>query len=315
MAEPLFSTGARPDERRPLLGYAMVLVAALLFGVNGSVAKVVIRSGLAADRLTEMRCAGALVGYAVIAALTQRAELRVTRRDLTFLAIFGIGGVALVQWTYFVAIGRLHVGVALLIQFIGPLLVALWARLVYREDVRRRIWISLALSLTGLVLIVRVWTGLSLDGVGLLAGLGAMVTYAAYVLLAERGVRARGPVPLLAWGFLFATAFWSLLLPWWSFPWHTVSASTSLLGRLDGVALPVWLLVGWVIALGTIVPFILIVGALRHVSATRLGILAMLEPVTATVVAWVWLGEALAPVQLAGAAVVLAGIAIAQSAR
>jgi drug/metabolite transporter (DMT)-like permease len=314
MAEPIFSTDTAPDNRRPLVGYAMVAVAAVLFGVNGSVSKVVILSGLAADRLTEVRCAGALVGYAAIAALTQRTELRVRPRDLVFLAIFGIGGVALVQWTYFVAIGRLHVGVALLIQFVGPLLVALWARLVYREAVRRRIWISLALSLTGLVLVVRVWTGLSLDGVGLLAGLGAMVTYAAYVLLAERGVRRRGPVPLLAWGFVFATLFWSALLPWWSFPWHTVSASTPLLGRLGDVHLPVWLLVGWVIVLGTIVPFILIVGALRHVSATRLGIMAMLEPVTATVVAWVWLGETLAAVQLAGAGVVLAGIAIAQSA-
>jgi drug/metabolite transporter (DMT)-like permease len=315
VAEPIFSTDVRPDDRRAVVGYAMVAVAALLFGVNGSVSKVAILSGLAADRLTEVRCAGALLGYAAIAALTSRTGLRVTRRDLAFLALFGIGGVAIVQWTYFVAIGRLHVGVALLIQFIGSLLVALWARLVYREDVRRRIWISLALSLAGLVLIVRVWAGLTLDGVGLLAGLGAMVTYAAYVLLAERGVRRRGPVPLLAWGFFFATLFWSILLPWWSFPWHTVAASTPLLGRLGGVHLPVWALVAWVVVLGTIVPFILIVGALRHVTATRVGILAMLEPVTATVVAWVWLGETLAAVQLVGAAVVVVGIAIAQSAR
>jgi drug/metabolite transporter (DMT)-like permease len=71
----------------------------------------------------------------------------------------------------------------------------------------------------------------------------------------------------------------------------------------------------WVIVLGSAVPFALIVGALRHISATRVGIAAMLEPVVATVVAWVWLRESLSAAQLAGAAVVLAGIALAQTAR
>ena len=78
---------------------------------------------------------------------------------------------------------------------------------------------------------------------------------------------------------------------------------------------PVWALVLWVVVLGSIAPFTLIVGALRHVSATRAGVAAMLEPVVATVVAWAWLRESLDPAQLAGAAVVLAGIGLAQTAR
>src|SRR6266516_5672706 len=315
MAETIVPAAAPPSgRRRPLLGYGMVAVAAILFGINGSVSKVIIRAGLATDRLTEIRCTGAVIGLALIAALTRPDELRVSWRELLFLAAFGLG-VTLVQWMYFVAIGRLHVGVVLLIQYVAPLLVALWARLVYREDVRRRIWASLALSLTGLVLIVRLWNGLTLDGVGLLAALGSMVTFAAYVLMAERAVRSRGSVSVLAWGFLVATLFWTIVVPWWGFPADTVAATTSLLGRLGGVHLPVAALAAWVIVIGTIVPFILIIGALRHVSATRVGIVAMLEPVTGTLVAWTWLGEALSAVQLAGAAVVLVGIAIAQTAR
>ena len=89
----------------------------------------------------------------------------------------------------------------------------------------------------------------------------------------------------------------------------------SLQGHLASLALPVWALVLWVIVLGSIVPFALIVAGLRHVSATRVGIAAMLEPVVATVVAWAWLQESLSPVQLAGAAVVLGGILVAQTAR
>jgi len=77
----------------------------------------------------------------------------------------------------------------------------------------------------------------------------------------------------------------------------------------------VWALVLWVIVLGSIVPFTLIVGSLRHITATRAGVVAMLEPVVATIVAWAWLQESLSGTQLAGAAVVLAGIGLAQTAR
>jgi drug/metabolite transporter (DMT)-like permease len=302
-------------ERRPALGYAMAAGAAALFGVNGSVAKVAIRSGLPADRLTEIRCAGALVGLFLLAVAAWRRELRIERRELVFLAAFGIGGVALVQWTYFVAIGRLPVGIALVIQYVAPLVVALYARLVLREQVRARVWAALGLSLAGLVLVVRLWRGLVFDGVGVLAAVGAMVAFAFYLLMAERGITRRGSVPLLAWGFAFATLFWSVVLPWWSYPGGRLGADASLLGRLDTHHVPLVALVLWVVVLGTVVPFALIVGALKHVPATRVGIVAMLEPVTATLVAWIWLGESLAAVQLVGAAVVLAGIGLAQSAR
>ncbi len=89
----------------------------------------------------------------------------------------------------------------------------------------------------------------------------------------------------------------------------------SLQGRLAGWHLPVWALVLWVVVLGAIVPFVLIVGALKHVTATRVGIVAMLEPVVATIVAWAWLGESLAALQLVGAFVVLSAIVLAQTAR
>jgi drug/metabolite transporter (DMT)-like permease len=77
----------------------------------------------------------------------------------------------------------------------------------------------------------------------------------------------------------------------------------------------VWALVLWVIVLGTIVPFSLVVGALRRISATRAGVTAMLEPVVATVVAWIWLRESLSPAQVCGAGCVLVAIGLAQGSR
>jgi drug/metabolite transporter (DMT)-like permease len=301
--------------RRPLVGYGMVLVAAALFGVNGSVAKVALSSGMSSLRLTEARCAGACLGLLLIVLVRSPAALRISRAEVLRLAVFGVCGVALVQLFYFLAIHRLAIGIALLIQYLGPLLVAIYARTFGHEHVRRRIWAALALSLTGLALMVELWQGIALDGLGVVFALISAVIFAAYLLLAEYEVGLRDPVSLMAWGFFFATVFWTVVQPWWSFPVGRVARTVSLQGRLADWHLPVWALVLWVVVLGSIVPFVLIVGALRHVSATRVGIAAMLEPVVATIVAWAWLRETLTPVQLAGAGVVLAAILLAQTAR
>jgi len=293
----------------------MVLVAAALFGINGSVAKVALSSGLSSLRLTEARCAGALIGFTLVALAVSPSGLRVTRRDLARLALFGVVGVALVQLFYFLAIHRLAIGIALLIQYLGPLLVAIYVRAAGREHVRRRIWVALAFSLAGLALMVELWHGLALDGLGVVYALVSAVIFAVYLLLAEHEVARRDSISVMAWGFLFATLFWTVVQPWWSFPAGRVGDVVTLQGRLASWHLPVWALVLWVVVLGSIVPFALIVASLRHVSATRVGIAAMLEPVVATIVAWAWLQESLAPVQLAGAAVVLVGIGIAQTAR
>jgi drug/metabolite transporter (DMT)-like permease len=292
----------------------MVAVAATLFAVNGTVSKVVLGSGITSGELTEVRCAGAFVGLALIAVLTKPASLKITRRELPLVTALGLC-LALVQWSYFFAIHRLEIGIALLIQYIAPILVALWARYVFHEHVRRRIWVALAMSLAGLTLIVEIWQGGHLSSAGVAACAVAAVTYAAYVLIAERGVRRRDPISLSAWGFLFATIFWTLAAPWWNFPAGRIEDSVSLLGHLASSDLPVWALMAWVVVLGAIIPFALIVGSLRHISATRVGITAMLEPVVAIVVAWAWLGEALEPAQLSGAALTLVGVALAQTAR
>jgi drug/metabolite transporter (DMT)-like permease len=293
----------------------MVAIAATLFAVNGTVSKVILGSGITAEQLTEVRCAGALVGLVVLAAATRPASLRAHLKDLPLLVALGVVGLALVQWSYFFAIHRLEIGIALLIQFVGPILVALWARFVYGESVRQRIWVALALALGGLTLIVEVWHYGRLNRAGVIAAVVAAFTYAAYVLMAERGVRRRDPISLSAWGFLFATIFWSALAPWWDFPDGRVDDSVSLLGNLASSHLPIWLLMLWMIVLGTIVPFLLVVFALRHITATRAGITAMLEPVVAIVVAWAWLGESLESVQLLGAALTLVGIGLAQTSR
>lgn len=315
MADIPYLPGGVRRERRPSVGYAMVLSAAVLYGVNGTVSKVALESGLTSLRLTQVRCAGAVVGLALLLLALRRDALRASRRELPFLAVFGVCAVVLVQLLYFLAIRRLEIGVALLIIFLGPLLVALWARFVMKEHVRRRVWAALGLAIVGLSLVVDAWSGLSLDGLGVVFALLAACSFAGYLLLAEHAVGRRDPLSLLFYGFFFASLFWALAQPWWSFPYERVAASVSLLGNLADISLPAWALIAWVIVPGTIAPFLLIVGALQHLPATRVAIAGMLEPVIATVVAFAWLDETLAVEQIVGGAVVLAAIALAQTAR
>ena len=93
--------------------------------------------------------------------------------------------------------------------------------------------------------------------------------------------------------------FWAVLVPWWSFPAHAFTRTTRRCdGHLAALHLPVWVLALWMVVLGTIAPFFLLVSALRHLPATRVGIVAMLEPVVGALVGWVWLGESLGGIQL-----------------
>ena len=315
MADVAYIPGAAGHAQRPAVGYLMVMSAALLFAVNGTVSKVVLQSGISSLELTQVRATGAFLGFGLVLAVTRRESLRVRRRELPYLAVFGIAGVAFVQWLYFVSIGRLPIGIALLIEYIAPILIAIWAWAVFKERIRRRIWVALVLAVVGLGIVVEVWSGLSLDGLGVAAALCAALAYAVYVLMAERAVRRRDPASLTAYGFLFAALFWAAVQPVWRFPAVRLDDSVSLLGHLERFSLPVWLLLLYIVVAGTMVTFLLVAAALRHISATRVGIVAMLEPVAASAVAFVWLGESFGTAQLLGGAIVLTGILLAQTAR
>jgi drug/metabolite transporter (DMT)-like permease len=308
------SEEGRLDERQGL-GYLMVATAATLFAINGSVSKVVLGSGLSSLELTQIRSTGAAAGLLAFLLAFTRDRLRVDRREIAFLAVFGVTGVAFVQWLYFAALQHLPVGVALLIQFQAPVLVAMFARFVYHEHIRRRIWVALVLCTTGLSVVVELWTGGAFSTVGVTAALGAAFALAAYMLMAERERRQRDPASLTFYGFFFAALFWAIVQPLWHFPWSTLDDRVSLEGNLSQYTAPLWLLLAFVVVIGTMITFSLLTGALRHIPATRASIVATLEPVLATVVAWLWLGESFGPAQLAGGAVVLAGIFLAQTAR
>ncbi|MBA3265918.1 MAG: EamA family transporter [Nocardioidaceae bacterium] len=302
--------------RDPQRGYALVATGAALFVLNAGVSRVIQAAGVDSMTLTTVRCTGtSLVLLALLAARRESLRLPRSGREVAVVIGFGISGVALVQYFYFVAIDRLPVGVALLLEFTAPLLVALFARVVYRERVRSRMWLGMGLSLGGLALVAQAWGGLTLDAVGVLAGLGAAVSLACYFLLGEHSVTDEAPLHVLTKAFLVAAVFWNVVQPVTNL-WRTDLASTRPLGgTLESLHAPLWLLIVWMVALGTVVPFLAELSALRHLSATEVTLIGMVEPVGAALLGWLWFSEAMSIAQLGGVVLVLTGIGLAQTAR
>jgi drug/metabolite transporter (DMT)-like permease len=292
----------------------LAIGAAVLFAVNGNVSKVALQNGISSLELVSMRSAGTALILMGITALTNPPALRVSRRELGFLALYGLTGIAMVQWLYFVAIQRMPVGIALLFEYTAPLMVALWVRFVQKEPVKSRLWLGLACALGGLALVAQFWKGMTLDPIGLVSAVGAGAALACYYLMGEHGQRERDPISLMAFSFGFSAILWAIVSPWPEFPFGQLTHTVDLPGALPGSA-PLWVLVLWIIVLGTVTPFLLVLFAVARLGPARVGLIGMLEPVSAGIIAWVLLGESLNTVQIVGTVVVLVGIVLAETAR
>lgn len=307
--EPLTEpTGRIP--RQEALGIAMYLLGAFMFALNGVLAKAQIDAGLSPGHVTEIRTAGSMVVVLVIILVRRPTSLKVTRQQIPFLLIFGVVAYALTPFLFFVTISLLPVAIGTLLAFLAPVWVALWLRFVKRRPVRRSLWLAIGLVLAGLTLVAQVWTGVTLNAVGLFFGILVGISLAAYLILGEEGSMRRDVLSLAFWGFAVATFTWSILSPWWTFPWSTLATTTAL---FDGAvqAVPVWLLVVLMVVF-TVVPFLLVLGSLQRIGAQRGGIIGTTEPLWATLVAFVVLGETITLAQGLGGLVVLAGVILAE---
>lgn len=299
---------------QPDVGYVYGLLAAIVFGFNGSITKVVLEAGVSPTQLTFFRTLGmcAIAGLALV--LIDRRGFRLSRRQVGVMAMLGLVGVALLQATYAFAIQLLPVGIALLFEYLAVLIVPMVALVWFKERVRGRLWVAIGLVLAGMAVVAEIWAT-TLDGIGMLWGLGAAACLATYFLIGERQVTATSPLAVAFWSSGFAALFWAVFSGWWQLDPAVLLQPRPLGGALSVLVVPVWMPLLWVVALGTFLPFVLSFAAIGRLRATAAGILASSEVVFAFAFAWLLLGEALSVPQLVGAAIVLAGIVLAQTAR
>ena len=294
---------------RPALGVTMVLAAALTFALNGTVSKLLLQNGFDAPQLTTFRATGAFLGLLVLTlALRGPQALKLRRDELPVLIAFGLTGSFLVPMLYFVAIGRLPVGIGLLFEFTAPVFIALWVRFGEHRQVKRRLWGGLVLCVVGLVCVTEVWAGeLTLNPVGIAAGLVCAVLLAAYYVLGSKSVATRDPLSLTTWAFGISALAGAVVRPWWNFPYPVLTESAG--------TTPTWLLALYLIIFGTIIPYLFITASMQHLPPTSVGIIGMTELVLASLFAWILLDETLSAPQIIGGLVLLAGVILAETAR
>jgi drug/metabolite transporter, DME family len=281
-----------------------VVAAGTCWGLAAVMAKAAFDRGVPPVRMAEARVVVAFVVLAGIVVAWRRELLWPPSGSWPALVVFGLS-VAGVNATYYIAIDRLPVGVAVSLQYTAPVLLlgltALLAAGRRQPGPGRMAWVAAVLTLTGAVLVSRAYRGLSqVDGRGLLAAVASCFLFAGYLLSASRAGRyGLHPATVLFWGFVVAIVAWAIVAPWWSWPVSKLDQPRVALAIL-GVGL-----------VGTLLPFFLAVGAVRVLSPATAGIAATVEPPAAALFAWIFLGQHLSPVQLAGGILVIVGVAVA----
>ncbi|WP_406448221.1 EamA family transporter [Streptomyces sp. NBC_00876] len=293
-------------------GLGLALASAFAFGGSGVAAKPLIEAGLDPLHVVWLRVAGAAL---VMLPVAWRHRALVRSRPVLLLG-FGLLAVAGVQACYFAAISRIPVGVALLVEYLAPALVLGWVRFVQRRPVTRAAAVGVVLAVGGLACVVEVWSGLSFDVIGLLLALGAACCQVGYFVLSDQGSgEAAGgaepphPVGVIAYGLLIGAAVLTVVARPWGMDWSLLGGSAG----MNGTEVPAWVLLAWIVLLATVIAYVTGVISVRLLSPAVAGVVACLEAVIATVLAWVLLGEHLAAPQLIGGSLVLIGAFIAQS--
>ena len=296
------------------MGYVFGLLAALLFGANGSVVKVVLASGLNPTQVTQFRTLGTAIIAGAILLVIDRSAFRITWRQVAIMAVLGVVGLALLQVTYAIAIQLLPVGIALLLEYLAVPAVALIGFVFLKERVKAHLWVAIGCVVVGLAVVAQIWAS-TLNPLGVVMALAAATTLSIYLLVGERQVTATSPLAVAFWTSTFAAIAWAPFSGWWTINPAIAATPVSLTGTLAGVIVPLWLPVLWLVVMGSFLPFLLSFSALGRLKATAGGIVASSEVLFAFLVAWLWLGEQLTIFQVLGAAIVLLGIVLAQTSR
>ena len=300
---------------RRYTGEILVVSSAFFFATTGVIAKLIIAGGISPVRLTQIRTTGVFLALLIFLLITNRGALRVTRKELPNLFMMGLFGIAGVQAFYFFAVTRMPVSITLVIEFTAPIWIAIFIRFFRKQIVKPMMWWGIGTALAGLLLVTEIWSGLKLDGLGVIAAFIDALFLAYYFLRLEATVKIRDSLSLLVYVFGFAALSLAIVQPIWSFPTEIFGAQLSLEELSPGNFITGWQLIAILIIFGSILPYLFITYGVKKIPASQASVIAMLEPVIAGGIAWLVLSEALTPLQIVGGATVLVGIYLTERAR
>ncbi|HEX7118002.1 MAG TPA: DMT family transporter [Longimicrobiales bacterium] len=289
--------------RRPLLGGAMVLCAAALWGTLGVFARALYAVGVTPMELASIRVSVGLLGLACWMLVRLRRP-RLRARDVPYFAAYGLISIAFFEYAYFEAIEHTTVAVAVALLYTAPAFVVVISAATGREPIGRPQLAALGLVLSGVFLVtgaVRLFlTGAArVSATALVFGLLSGLTYGLYTIFGKRALDRYDPLETV----LFAFAFGTLVLTFAAPPWRPMLAHPA--------QLPLFLMLG---LLPTMAAYLLYIGGLQHLRAGTASVLASAEPAVAAILGAALLGEGLAAEQVVGIALIVgAGVLLARA--
>ncbi|MDQ3014001.1 MAG: EamA family transporter [Acidobacteriota bacterium] len=302
MSAPTFSAheASAPDHARR--GYLLAAAAATLWGCSGVVTSYLLRQRqMRPDELLIFRTGFAAMILFAWLAVTAKHLLKVRRADLPYFALLGAVGLVANQGFYYFALTMVSVGYALMLQYLAPVFLMAYGVASKTERMTAGKALAAILALGGCALMMVGQSGGlgKVSWTGTLCALGSGVGFAFYTAYGKHGLRRYDSRTMMSYAFLSAALIWLFIRPPWKIAWASYDLST-------------WAFFLYLGAVATVLPFGLYLASLRYLEASRTSLTSILEPVVASSVAWVWLGQALWPLQILGGVAVLAGVVLLQ---
>lgn len=277
-------------------------MATVFWAAAASAAKFLFNSGITPFQLVQLRIT--ISAFFLFLWLLMRSPhmLKISLKDLLSFIILGALGMATLQFAYLFTISKINVAAAILLQYLAPIFIALYAMIFSGEKPGRTTITAMFLSTFGCYLAVGAYNPetYAMNLVGIIGGICTALSYAWFALQGEHLMRKYNP-----WTVLFFALFFA------SFPWNMIHPPMEAFAHLYS---PIkWALILGISILGTILPYGLFYEGIKIIRSTRASITATLEPIIAGIISFIFLGEILEPLQLLGGAVVIAAVIVLQS--
>jgi len=279
------------------MGYLLAVVAAVLWATLGILGKFLYRYGADPLTLVTIRATIAFATLVAILAVVDRRLLRISRRDIPFFALYGLVGVTFNYASYFYALRWTTVTTAIILLYTYPALVTLLAAFFLGESLNWIKGLVLGLTFVGCYLVAQGYdpTALRLNLYGVLFGLAGGATAAVYSLFGKKALQRYDSWTTVCYAFGFGALFLIILrspqaVLAVNYPW------------------PAWVAILALAWFPTLLAYALFMTSMKYIEASKASITATLEPVAASLLAYLFLGEVMKWPQLVGAGLVLGGV-------
>jgi len=290
-----------PGKSSSAKGYLCVVIAALMWASSGTAGKALFDAGMSPFDLVQIRVTLASGIMFLVFLIFSREILRLRAKDIPFFLLLGSGVMAVVTGSYLYTISKIQVAAAILIQYLAPIFVAIFAMLFWKERPTFLKVTALFLAFGGCFLVVGGYNLalLQMNLLGILGGLTSAITFAGYSLLGERAMHRYRPWTVIFYALAFSALTWHVVYP----PFTYLRA---------GYSVAQWGWIFYISIVGTILPFGLFFAGINHIRSTRASITATLEPIFAGFLAFILLGETLLLLQVVGGCMVILAIVLLQ---